>query len=138
MTTERPSIPRPMPVADEASQEFFDGAAAGKLLLKYCGACQRYLGYAAELCDNCFSKDLEWKQSSGKGSVYSFVIMHQVIHPGFAGLVPYNVATVELEDGPRLHTNLVGIANEDIKVDMPVEVTFEKAGDVTVPKFKPR
>ncbi len=139
MTTERPNIPRPLPVPDEASQPFFDAAAEGKLMLKFCGACNRWLNYGVEFCDNCFSTNVEWKQSSGKGTVYSFVIMHQVIHPGFASIVPYNVAVVELEEGPRLHTNLLDIENDQIQVDMPVEVTFERLeNDVTVPKFRPR
>jgi uncharacterized protein len=138
MTTEQTAVPRPLPIPDEASQPFFDGAKEDKLLLRYCRTCDRWLGYAVELCDNCFSTKLEWKESAGKGTVYSFIIMHQVIHPGFASVVPYNVATVELEEGPRLHTNLVNIANDQIKVDMPVRVTFEKLDeDVTVPKFEP-
>jgi uncharacterized OB-fold protein len=139
MTNQAPNIPRPMPVPDEASQAFFDAAAEGKLLLKYCNACSRFMNYAAEFCDACMSHDLVWKESSGKGTVYSFVIMHQVIHPGFAGVVPYNVAAVELEDGPRLHTNLIDVENDQIQVDMPVEVTFETLeNEVTVPKFRPR
>src|SRR5215216_1347734 len=121
MTTQQaPSVPRPLPVPDDASQPFFDAAKEGKLMLKFCPQCDRFLHYSAELCDNCFSTKLEWRQSAGKGTVYSFIIMHQVIHPGFASLVPYNVASVELEEGPRLHTNLVDIANDQIKVDMPV------------------
>ena len=139
MTNQAPNIPRPLPTPDEASQPFFDAAKDGKLLLKYCTACSRYMNYAAEFCDACLSHDLEWKESSGKGTVYSFVIMHQVIHPGFAGVVPYNVAVVELEDGPRLHTNLIDIENDQIQVDMPVEVTFDVLeNEVTVPKFRPR
>ena len=139
MTTERPSIPRPLPVADEASQPFFDAAAEGKLMLRFCSACQRWLNYNYDVCDNCLTANLEWKQASGRGTVYSFIIMHQVVHPGFASLTPYNVATVELEEGPRVHTNLVDIENDQIQMDMPVEVTFERLeNDVTVPKFKPR
>ena len=138
MTTEQTAVPRPLPIPDETSQPFFDAAKEGKLLLRYCPACERWLGYAVELCDNCFSAGIEWKEASGRGTVYSFIIMHQVIHPGFASIVPYNVASVELEEGPRVHTNLVNIANDAIKMDMPVKVTFEKLDDeVTVPKFEP-
>ena len=64
--------------------------------------------------------------------------MHQTYHPGFSGDGPYNVAVVELEEGPRLNTNIVGVANEDLKVGMPVEVIFEAASDeVSLPKFQP-
>ena len=138
MTTEQTEVPRPIPVPDENSQPFFDAAKAGKLLLRYCPRCNRFLGYAAEICDVCFNAKLEWRESAGRGKVYSFIIMHQVIHPGFASIVPYNVASVELEEGPRLHTNLVNIANDQIRMDMPVKVTFEKLDDeITVPKFEP-
>ena len=129
-----PSVPRPVPVPDEASQPFFDAAAQGKLLIKYCPACNRYLAPAADLCDSCFGTDLEWKEASGKGTVYSFIINHQVTHPGFANVVPYNVIVVELAEGPRLNGNYLG-PNDEIEVDMPVQVTFEQIGEVSVPKW---
>ena len=129
-----PSVPRPVPVPDEASQACFDAAARGKLLIKHCPACNRSLAPGAELCDNCFGTDLEWKEASGKGTVYSFIINHQVNHPGFAGVVPYNIVVVELAEGPRLNGNYAG-PNDEIEVDMPVQVTFEQIGDVSVPKW---
>ena len=126
--------PRPAPVPDEASQAFFDAAAEGKLLIKYCAACDRYLAPAAEVCDACHSSELEWREASGRGTLYSFVINHQVLHPGFAGEVPYNVCMIELEEGPRINGNYLG-DNGELKVDMPVRVTFEKVGEVSVPKW---
>ena len=136
MTNQPPAMPRPVPVADEASQPFFDAAAQGKLLLRFCAKCQRYLTYSAEFCDNCLGSGLEWKASAGKGTIYSFVVMHQVLHPGFAGEVPYNVIVVETDEGPRLQSNLIGYADADIKVGMRVEVACAPAGDVTVPYWK--
>lgn len=129
-------MPRPTPIADEASQPFFDAAAEGKLLLRFCAKCQRYMTYAAEFCDNCFASDMEWKAASGKGTVYSYVVMHQVLHPGFAAEVPYNVIVVETDEGPRLQSNLLGTADADIKVGMRVEVTCQQAGDVMVPYWQ--
>ena len=137
MTNQAPtSVPRPTPVADEVSQPFFDAAKEGKLLLRFCSACNRYMTYSAETCDNCLSQSLEWKEASGKGSIYSFVVMHQVLHPGFAGEVPYNVIVVETAEGPRLQSNLLGSPDSEIMVGMPVEVTFAQAGEVTVPYWK--
>jgi uncharacterized OB-fold protein len=129
-------MPRPTPVADEASQPFFEAAQEGKLLLRFCNACNRYMTYSAETCDNCLNQSLEWKAASGKGTIYSFVVMHQVLHPGFAGEVPYNVIVVETAEGPRLQSNLLGTPDNEIAVGMPVEVTFEPAGEVTVPYWK--
>jgi uncharacterized protein len=125
---------RPVPVPDEASQPFFDAAAEGRLLIKYCPSCERHLAPPAETCDSCLGPNLEWKEASGKGTVYSFILNHQVLHPGFADLVPYNVIVVELEEGPRLNSNYLG-PNQEIEVDMPVKVTFEQVGDVSVPKW---
>jgi len=131
-----PPMPRPTPVADEASQPFFDAAKEGKFLLRFCTACNRYMTYSAETCDNCLNQSLDWKAASGKGSIYSFVVMHQVLHPGFAGEVPYNVVVVETAEGPRLQSNLFGTPDSEITVGMPVEVTFAQAGEVTVPYWK--
>jgi uncharacterized OB-fold protein len=131
-----PPMPRPTPIADEASQPFFDAAAEGKLLLRFCAKCQRFMTYSAEFCDNCLASDLEWKAASGKGTVYSYVVMHQVLHPGFAAEVPYNVIVVETDEGPRLQSNLLGTADAGINVGMRVEVTCQPAGDVSVPYWK--
>jgi uncharacterized OB-fold protein len=75
---------------------------------------------------------------SGRGKVYSFVTFHRVYHPGFEGDVPYVVALIELEEGPRLLSNVIGVAPEDVRCEMPVEVVFEDVGEATIPKFRPR
>jgi len=134
MSETAPPMGRPVPVPDEASQPFFDAAREGKLLLKYCPSCNRYLVPAAEVCDACFDSAIEWRESSGKGKIYSFVLNHQVVHPGFRDLVPYSVIVVELAEGPRFTSTYDG-PNDEIKVDMPVRVTFEDLGEVSVPKF---
>ena len=134
MADQEPPVARPVPVPDAASQPFFDAAAQGRLLIKHCPACARWLAPAVETCDACHSAALEWREASGRGMLYSFVIQHQVLHPGFAGRVPYNVIVVELEEGPRLHGNYAG-DNADLRVDMPLRVIFERMGEVSVPKW---
>ncbi len=80
----------------------------------------------------------EWAAVTGRGKVYSFVIFHRAYHPGFAGELPYAVACIELEEGPRLLSNIVGIAPEKVRCDMPVEVVFEEiTPDISLPKFRP-
>ena len=135
MSDTAPPTGRPVPVPDEASKPFFDACREGKLLLRYCPTCNRYLIPSAEVCDSCFDTDIEWRESSGRGTIYSFVLNYQVIHPGFKDLVPYSVIVVELEEGPRFTSTYDG-PNEEIEVDMPVRVTFEDLSDVSVPKFK--
>lgn len=136
MTTSTPA--RPAPTPDEASAPFFDGAREGRLMLMRCRACAAWRVPARDRCDVCWSTDTEWAQASGRGTVYTFGIMHQVYHPGFAADVPYNVAVVELEEGVRMMSAIVGCAAEAIRVGMPVAAVFEPIGNgVTLVKFRP-
>jgi uncharacterized OB-fold protein len=89
-------------------------------------------------CDNCLQATVTWIQASGKATLYSFTLMHQLLHPGFAKEIPYNLAQVDLAEGLRILTNIVGLRNEELKIGMPLEVTFEDiSNEVTLPKFKP-
>lgn len=139
MTTTSKSVPtRPVPVPDEASRPFFDGAREGRLMLMRCRSCRSWRMPARDRCDVCWSTDTAWEQASGKGTVYTFGIMHQVYHPAFAGDVPYNVAVVELAEGVRMNSAIVGIPNDQIRVGMPVEAVFEPVSDeVSLVKFRP-
>ena len=129
---------RPIPTPDEASAPFFKAAKEGTLLLKYCPNCERYFGPERDICDICFNYQLEWRPSAGKGEVYTFIIMHQITNPAFANEVPYNVLTVELDEGPRIKSNMVGIPDSEIKVGQRVEAVFEDVNDeVAIPHFKP-
>ncbi len=137
MTTEL--ISRPVPTPDEASAPYFEGARQGRLLLMRCGECGTLRFPARPLCEACWSDEVEWVPASGRGIIYTYGIMHQVYHPAFASLVPYAIVVVELEEGPRMISNLVGVANDQILVGMPVEVVFEEVGEgVYVPYFRPR
>jgi len=81
----------------------------------------------------------EWIKLSGRGKIYSFVIFQHLYHPAFAHDIPYAVASIELEEGPRMMSNITGCKMEDIKIGMPLEVYFEEAtGEFALPKFKPR
>jgi len=135
--TEHATIPKPIPEPDDASRPFFDGAMAGKLLLMKCGACGAVRLPSRQHCDRCLSTNVSWVAASGRGTVRTFGIMHQRYHPAFADDIPYNVTVVELEEGPRLPTNLVGLPNDEIRVGMEVVVDWERHEDVTLPKFRP-
>jgi uncharacterized OB-fold protein len=81
---------------------------------------------------------MEWVKAKGTGKVYTFVVYHMAYHPSWKNYIPYNVAWVELDEGPLVMTNIVGCKNEEIKVGMPVQVTFDDiTKEVTLPKFKP-
>ncbi len=130
--------PKPVPQPDEASLPFFEGARRGELMIQRCTACQAYLAPGSHVCTECMSSAIEWARASGRGTLHTFGIMHQRYHPGFADVLPYNIAVVELAEGPRINTNIVGIPNDRLRVNMPVEVTFEQVDEeVTLPKFRP-
>lgn len=133
--TEHTTIPRPLPEADDSSRPFFEGAMEGRLMLMRCSDCGTWRLPSRQHCDACLSEAYTWEQASGRGTVRTFGIMHQRYHPGFE--TPYNVTIVELEEGPRLPTNIVGAKNEAIRVGMPVVVEFERHDDVALPKFRP-
>ncbi len=104
---------------------------------KDCGALIQ-VGQSTDLCPKCWGRNLEWRALSGKGKVFTFSVIHQVYHPGFKGETPYVTAVIELDEGARFLSNVVGCAPEDVKIDMPVEVYFEDINeDVTLPKFRP-
>jgi uncharacterized OB-fold protein len=132
------AISKPSPIPDEASAAFFDGARNGRLMLQHCTACGTWSWPVRERCPHCFAAKLEWRQASGRGSLYTFTIMHQVMNPGFASAVPYNVAQVDLAEGVRVTSNVVGIGNDALRIGMPLEVVFEEVAEaVRVPKFRP-
>jgi uncharacterized OB-fold protein len=133
------SSTRPIPVPDAATEAFFSAAKQGKLLIKRCPNCGRNRPPQAERCDSCQNENLEWQEASGKGTIYSFVIMHQVVHPAFKDEVPYAVIVVDLDEGVRFQSNLVGTDQADIRIGMSVEAVFEDLSEsVAVPKFRVR
>lgn len=129
---------KPAPIPDAISAPFFDGARQGRLMLQHCTDCGRWSFPVRERCPHCFAAKLEWRQASGKGTLYTFTVMHQVMNPGFAGSVPYNIAQVDLAEGVRMISNVVGIGNDSLRVGMALEAVFDGVGgDVHIPKFRP-
>ncbi len=132
------AISKPIPVPDEISAPFYDGAADGKLMLQHCPACGGWSFPVRERCPHCFAAPLQWRAASGRGTLYTFAVMHQVMNPGFASDVPYNVSQIDLEEGVRMVANVVGIANDALRIGMKLEAFFEDVGNgVHVPKFRP-
>jgi len=128
---------RPLPRPTPETQHFWDGTAAGELRLQRCRACDDPYFPPQPFCPRCASGDVEVVRASGRGSLYSYVITHRAA-PGFEA--PYVIAEVELEEGPRLLSNLLDVEPdpEQLPLDLPLEVTFESFGEVTVPVFRPR
>jgi uncharacterized OB-fold protein len=145
MTTTTAVPAKPVPVPDEASAPFFDGALKGRLMLLRCRACGTFLsplpGIGAPVrprCVSCFSGDLAWAPSGGRATLYSFVLMHQLYDPAFAQDIPYNIVVVETEEGVRLTSQVIDCPNDALAIGMSLEVTFERlSDDVAIPKFRP-
>ncbi|MDB5448372.1 MAG: hypothetical protein JWQ97_3689, partial [Phenylobacterium sp.] len=119
---------------------YWESCARGVLSIQQCPHCQTFRHLPRPTCPNCQSFDYVWTPVSGKGTVYSYTIAHHPVHPALAETVPYNVIVVTLDDVPvKLVSNLVGVANEDVKIGMPVEVVFEEPRPgIVLPRFRPR
>lgn len=129
---------KPLPSKTDENARYWESAQQHALELQRCGGCGRFRYPSAPFCPNCLSPEAEWQPISGKAAVYSFIIVHQRYDPSFADDLPYNVAIVELDEGPRLVTNIVGCRNEDIRVGMPLTITYEDVTEeFTLPKFRP-
>lgn len=133
MQTDKPE-PRPTP----ETQPFWDGCAAGELRIPRCRRCTRHFFYPRPDCPHCGSSDTEWVASDGTATLYSYVISHRPA-PGFADDVPYVIAVVQLPEGVRMMTNIVGVDPDPelLPLDMPLRVVFEKRGDVSIALFEP-
>jgi uncharacterized OB-fold protein len=127
---------KPQPTISPETRFYWDGAKAGKLLLNRCTPCDAPYFPPRPFCPTCGSRDVEVCEASGRGRLYSYVIS-ALPAPGYEP--PYTIAVVELEEGVRMVTNILDCpADPDaLSLDMPLEVTFEDRGDITVPQFRP-
>ena len=127
---------RPIPRVDEESRGFWEACARHELYLQRCRDCGKLRHPPRALCPACLSSGIEWISSSGRGTVYSFTVTQQNQAPGFRERLPYVLAYVELEEGVRLMTNVVGCPAEAVHVGMPVEVAWEDVNaEVSLPVF---
>ena len=126
---------KPLPKPTPTSQPFWDAARRHQLSLQRCAACGKFIYYPRERCPHCFSDKLGWESVSGRGKVYSYTVVRRASSRAFGE--PYVLAIVELDEGPRMTTNIVA-APESVKVGMPVAVHFDDVTpERTLVKFKP-
>ena len=117
---------KPFPIPTPDSRPFWNGLAERKILLKRCRQCGHLFHYPRITCPHCLSSDLEWQQSSGRGTLYTYTISRRPTHPLFADEVPQYLAVVELEEGPRVTSTLVNVAEDKIKIGMALTPVFER------------
>ena len=129
---------KPLPAISSLNQSYWDGLKQRELRLQCCDDCGKIWYPPAPFCPGCWSHHFTWQRASGRGQVNSWVVFHQAYFSSLRDDVPYNVAEVELDEGPRLLTNLIAVDNADISVGMPVEVVFDDVTEeVTLAKFRP-
>lgn len=130
--------PKPVPEPTPETQPFWDGCAAGELRLQRCTSCDDYYFPPRPFCPTCLSTDVSWQAVSGRATLYTYVINYRPAR-GFEADAPYAIAVVQLDEGPRLMSNIVGIENtpDNLELDMPLRVTFQERGEISVPVFEP-
>ena len=129
---------RPVPRPSPESAPYWRAAREHRLEIQRCNVCGKFWFPPSQSCPHCLATDFAWTPVSGIGKVFSFVTYHRVYHPAFAKEVPYVVALVELAEGPRLLSNIVGVPPDAVTCEMPVKVTFDDFEEgVSVPKFAP-
>ena len=129
-------LPRATPKATPETAHYWEGTQLGELRLQRCLGCDSCYFPPQPFCPRCTSTEIEVVRASGRGALHSYVITHRAA-PGFTA--PYVIAVVELEEGPRLLTNVVDVEPdpEVLPIDLPVEVVFEPVGDYMLPRFRP-
>ncbi|MEN8376227.1 MAG: OB-fold domain-containing protein [Gemmatimonadota bacterium] len=125
----------PLPSPDALTAPFWEACRRGRLEVPACADCGHRFLPAGPCCPRCWSPRLASHEVSGRGCIFSFVVYRRTYHPGMPA--PYVVALIELDEGPRLISNIVGCAPEEVAVDMPVQLRFEEAGDFNLPRFTP-
>ena len=130
---------KPLPQPTPDSEPFWEACRRHSLEMQQCSSCGQFWFPPGNRCAHCLSETWRWQPLSGKGSVITFTVMRRAYQSGFADELPYTVAVIELREGPRLISNVIGCPPEAVQVGMPVQVVFEDCTpEATLPKFIPQ
>ncbi len=137
MSTQAGSLPAPAPAVNPETREFWAATAEGGLLLKRCLDCGGVIWYPRAICPECYSLHTEWFEVSGRGRVYSYTVNYRP-EGAYQDCASIVLAYVELDEGPRIMTNIVAADGADLVVGLPVEVEFHDTGEGSaLPRFRP-
>jgi hypothetical protein len=130
---------KPLPVEDADSTNFWAGCRDKKLLLQHCRDCNKARYPASAVCPHCTGRTFDWRESAGRGEVYSWIVVrHPVPKEVYGQDVPYVIALIDLQEGVRIASNVVGCDPEDVHAAMQLQVVFKSVtADVTLPLFTP-
>ena len=125
----------PVPDIDDVNRLYFEGTAAGELRIRRCKECAHLFRFAHAWCPECWSQDLDFVVTAGRGTIETFTVVHQAPYESFEDRIPYVIALIELDEGVRMMSNIVGCDPGDVRIGLPVKVTFEERGPVMLPMF---
>jgi uncharacterized protein len=132
------ALPAPAPVVNAETERFWQATARRRLELPRCDACSTLIWYPRAICPWCHGTATTWEELTGRGRVYSFTVTRRG-QGRWRDVTPYVVAYVELDEGPRMLTNIVGCDPAEVRIDLPVEVDFADTGQGNaLPRFRPR
>jgi uncharacterized protein len=136
-STNGSGLPTAEPSPTLETEPFWDAADSGRLVLPRCDACDTVIWYPRLFCPHCHGNEITWIEASGRGTVYSYTVVRKSMGE-WKDVVPYVLAYVELDEGPRVLTNVVGCDPDAVEVGQPVEVTFDRSSEGRgVPRFRP-
>jgi uncharacterized protein len=131
------NVEKPVPAQTHDSRKFWFSCSRNKLILQRCAECATTQYYPRSICMNCGSGNIEWVDSPGKGTVYSYTVIHRAPSAAFGKDTPYVLAIIQLVEGPRMMSNIVDCDPADVRIGSEVEAGFEKrAEDIGVPVFR--
>ena len=130
---------RPLPRLDEPDTAAFWQKTKDKVLgYQHCDDCGTIVFYPRRHCTGCLGSNLTWQASAGEGTIYTFSVVRQSYHPFFRSLVPYAVAWIDLDEGPRILSNITGVDDPGaLEVGQRVTVSWEEHDEVCIPLFRP-
>lgn len=128
---------KPVPTISDLAAPFWQGTAARELRVLRCRRCDHHFLYAHEWCPRCWAPEPQWAATAGLGTVVAATVVHQAPYAAFATDVPYVVAIVRLDEGPRMMANIVTRAPERVHIGLRVEVDFEMRGEIALAQFRP-
>lgn len=129
---------KPLPKLNADNRPFWEGCLKHELRFQQCSDCGHVRWPPSDLCPKCHATGVAWLISRGTGRVYTFAVYHTAYHPGFTADLPYTVAVVALDEGPRLMTTVVGCRPDEVRCDMRVEVLWEDIDErISLPRFRP-
>jgi uncharacterized OB-fold protein len=131
MTAQRYDVPE----ADAFTRVYWDAAAEGRLLIRRCGACARAHHYPREFCPHCWSEDVTWEDASGRATLYTWSVVHRNDLPPFGQRTPYVAAVVDLAEGPRMSTEVVGSDPGGLRAGLELTVAFREGAPVFRPEI---